>query len=139
MEQTMAALTVFFEEPFWVGVYERTEGGRYTVCKVTFGAEPREPEVYAFFLKNWGRLRCSPSMQVQNCAQKRPNPKRMQRAIKKQLQADGVGTKAQKALKLQQEQGKIERKTTSRAAKEAQQEHIFALRQQKRREKHKGH
>ena len=26
-----SAFTVFFEDPFWVGLYERTEAGRYTV------------------------------------------------------------------------------------------------------------
>ena len=35
-----ASLTVFFEEPFWVGVFERIEDGKLSVCKVTFGAEP---------------------------------------------------------------------------------------------------
>ena len=35
-----ASLTVFFEDPFWVGVFERIEDGKLSVCKVTFGAEP---------------------------------------------------------------------------------------------------
>ena len=26
-------LTVFFEEPFWVGIYERECDGKYEVCK----------------------------------------------------------------------------------------------------------
>ena len=37
-------LTVFFEEPFWVGVFERTEGGKLSVCKVSpTGVEPKQP------------------------------------------------------------------------------------------------
>ena len=40
--------TVLFEGPFWIGLYEREEDGLYTVCKVTFGAEPSGAEVYAF-------------------------------------------------------------------------------------------
>ena len=35
-----AKLTVYFEDPFWVGVFERVEDGKLSVCKVTFGAEP---------------------------------------------------------------------------------------------------
>ncbi len=54
-------LTVFFEPPFWVGVYERQEGGCYTVSKMTFGAEPKEYEVYAFVLKTWSRWQFSPA------------------------------------------------------------------------------
>ena len=44
-------LTVFFEEPFWVGVFERVSGGKLSVCKVTFGAEPKDYETYDFVLK----------------------------------------------------------------------------------------
>ena len=35
-------LTVYFEDPFWVGVFERVEEGKLSVCKVTFGAEPKD-------------------------------------------------------------------------------------------------
>ena len=47
-----SSLTVFFEEPFWVGVYERQSGNRLEVCKITFGAEPKDYEVYDFLLRN---------------------------------------------------------------------------------------
>lgn len=40
MGEVHCSLTVFFEEPFWVGVFERLENGRITASKVTFGAEP---------------------------------------------------------------------------------------------------
>lgn len=39
------------------------------------------------------------------------SPKRMQREINSQLQNNGIGTKAQQALKLQCDQNKMERKT----------------------------
>ena len=29
MDKTEIKFTVFFEDPFWVGLYERTSGGRY--------------------------------------------------------------------------------------------------------------
>ena len=31
-------ITVMFEEPFWIALYERESGGKYEVCKITFGA-----------------------------------------------------------------------------------------------------
>lgn len=39
------SLTVFFEEPFWIGVFERIEDRKLSACKVTFGArdEGRTP------------------------------------------------------------------------------------------------
>ncbi|HRK76285.1 MAG TPA: DUF2992 family protein, partial [Streptococcus parasuis] len=35
-----SSLTILFEAPFWIGLYERTDGGKYEVCKITFGSEP---------------------------------------------------------------------------------------------------
>ncbi|MDD4844388.1 MAG: YjdF family protein [Anaerotignum sp.] len=139
MEQMTAKLTVTFEEPFWIGIYEREADGKYEVCKITFGAEPKDYEVFEFLLINWKSLRFSKSMEVEHIAEKRINPKRMQREIKNQLQNNGIGTKAQQALKLQHEQGKLERKKSSREQKEAEKERQFELRQEKRKEKHKGH
>lgn len=66
------------------------------------------------------------------------NPKRMQREINSQLEKRGIGTKAQQALKLQYEQSKIERKTQSREQKEAEKERQYVLRQEKKKEKHRG-
>jgi hypothetical protein len=100
MQKTVSKLTVFFEKPFWVGIYEREYDGKYEVCKITFGAEPKDYEVHAFILKNYGRLRFSPSLEASKMDEKRINPKRMQREINKQLQNTGIGTKAQQALKV---------------------------------------
>ena len=61
------------------------------------------------------------------------NPKRMQREAKKQMQETGIGTKSQ------QEQNKQERKVRSREKKEADELRMFELKQQKKREKHRGH
>lgn len=139
MEQIISKLTVFFQEPFWVGIYERESEGKYEVCKITFGAEPRDYEVHDFLLENWIDLQFSKSIEVERVAQKRINPKRMQREIKNQLQNNGIGTKAQQALKLQREQGKLERRKRSRGEKESEKLRLFELRQEKRKAKHKGH
>ena len=55
--EVQSSLTILFEPPFWIGLYERTDNGKYEVCKITFGAEPKDYEVYAFFLKNWNKLK----------------------------------------------------------------------------------
>lgn len=56
----------------------------------------------------------------------------MQREINSQLENRGIGTKAQQALKLQHEQGKIERKVQSREQKEAEKERQYAIPQEKK-------
>lgn len=138
MDKCSARLTVCFEPPFWVGFYERAWKGRYEVCKLVFGAEPKDYEVYEFLLKHWSDFQFSPSMQGDVGSERARNPKRMQRSIHRELQ-QGIGTKAQQALKLQQAQRKQERKCASQETREQKALRRFALRQQKRKAKHKGH
>ena len=138
MDERCGQLTVFFEEPFWVGVFERIEGNRLSVCKVTFGAEPKDYEVWAFVLEHYHQLTFSPAIEA-NTRQAADNPKRRQRNAGKQMARTGVGTKSQQALQMQLEQNKQERRAKSREQKLAEAERLFALKQQKKREKHKGH
>ena len=137
MDKVSGKLTVFFEEPFWVGVFECVLEGKLSVCKVTFGAEPKDYEVYDFVLKNYYRLRFSLAVAT-DVKEASRNPKRVQREVRKQVQNNGIGTKAQQALKLQQEQLKTERKTVSREQQEAEKQRKFELKRQKRKEKHRG-
>lgn len=131
-------LTILFENPFWVGLYERIDGDQYEVCKITFGAEPKDYEIYDFLLANWRKLTFSPPIKADRIQERRINPKRMQREINSQLENKGIGTKAQQALKLQHEQNKVERKIQSREQKEAEKERQFALKQEKKKAKHRG-
>ena len=137
MDRETGRLTVFFEEPFWVGVFERISDGKMTACKVTFGAEPKEFEVYEFILQKYGGLRFGPAVAavVKETAR---NPKRMQREARRETETAGIGTKSQQALKLQHEQGKLERRQKSRREREEERERQFELKQQKRKEKHRG-
>lgn len=137
MGNTILTVTVYFEEPFWVGVVERQEGKRLSVAKVTFGAEPKDYEVYEHFLKHYYHLKFSPAVAT---AQREHtcNPKRLQREVKRQLQSVGIGTKSQQALKLQQEQNKRERRSKTREQKQAEADRRFQLKQQKKKEKHRG-
>ena len=138
MDKTNGKLTVYFEKPFWVGIFERTEDGKLSVAKVTFGVEPKDYEVQEYIQKHYFRLKFSPAVDTVVKDIKR-NPKRMQREAKRQMQKTGIGTKSQQALKLQQEQYKQERKIRSKEKKEVEKLRMFELKQQKKREKHKGH
>ena len=139
MEKIVSRLTVLFEEPFWVGIYECEWEGKFEVCKITFGAEPKDYEVYEFLLHNFTKLRFSASIDAAMMDEKRMNPKRMQRAINKQLQETGIGTKAQQALQLQQEAGKLAHRARHLALRDAAKERRFLLHEEKRRKKHRGH
>ena len=131
MDKVSGKLTVFFEEPFWVGLFECISEGKLSVCKVTFGAEPKDYEVYDFVLKNYYQLRFSLAVAT-DVKESGRNPKRIKREVRKQIQNTGIGTKSQ------QEQLKTERKTVRREQREAQKQRQFELKQQKRKEKHRG-
>ena len=137
MDNNYGKLTVYFENPFWVGVFEHIERGKLTVSKVTFGAEPKDCEVWEFILKHYYQLKFSPSVDAV-VKKEATNPKRIQREARKQSLQSGVGTKSQQALQLQREQNKRERRQRSRAQEEAEKQRQFELKQQRRKEKHRG-
>lgn len=134
-------LTVLFSDPFWIGVFEIIENDNFKICKVTFGSEPKDEEIYELILYKFYSLNfSSPILSCENAiAEKKQNPKRLQRKIKKETSTKGLGTKAQIAIKLQHEQCKIERKKKSKEQKECEEQRKFYLKQKKRLEKHKGH
>lgn len=137
MDKETGKLSVFFEEPFWVGIFERIENGKLTAAKVIFGAEPKDAEVYEFILKHYYDLRFSPAVAVDVKTEKK-NPKRIRREVKRQMSDKGVCTKSQMALKLQQEQFKLIRKTKSKEVKQAEIKRRFEQKQQKKKNKHRG-
>lgn len=131
-------ITVFFEEPFWVGIFEREESKHIEVMRVVFGAEPREIEVFQFILENYGKFRFSMPLKVDS-DRKETGFKRKQREIKKNMIVKGVSTKSQEALKIQMESRKNEKKEKSKLESETEKKVKFQMKQDKKREKHKGH
>ena len=138
MDRNYGKLTVYFENPFWVGVFERIENGKLSVCKVTFGSEPKDYEILEYVLKNYYQLKFSPAVDVV-VKKEATNPKRIQREARKQSAATGIGTKSQQALQMQREENKLQRKSVSREQREAEKQRQFELKQLQKREKHKGH
>ena len=138
MDRVSDRLAVFFEDPFWVGIFERIENRKLSVAKVTFGVEPKDYDVLEFINRNYYHLQFSPAVETVVKDTKK-NPKRAQRDAKKQTLETGIGTKSQQALKLQQEQNKQERKVRSREQRDAESRRLFELKQMKKKEKHRGH
>ena len=138
MDRVSGKLTIYFENPFWVGVFERIENRKLSVAKVTFGVEPKDYEVLEFINRNYYHLQFSPAVETVVKDTKK-NPKRAQRDAKKQTMETGIGTKSQQALKLQQEQNKLARKERSKKEREEESDRLFEMKQQKKKEKHKGH
>ena len=133
-----SSLTVFFEDPFWVGVFERIDEGKLSVCKVTFGAEPKDYDVWEFVLQHYNELVFSPAVETET-RQTADNPKRRFRNARKQTERSGIGTKSQQALQLQREGMKAERRQISREQRDAEAQRRFEMKQMKKKEKRRGH
>lgn len=137
MDKVSIQLIVLFEEPFWIGVFEKNENHFLSVSKVMFGAQPKDYEIYEWILKNYDYLKFSPAVK-DVVKEKKRNPKRLQRDISELLSKKTIGTKSQQALKLQHEEIKLQRNAFNKKNKQMERQRLFDLKQQKRKEKHKG-
>lgn len=138
MMTTETTLTVFFEAPFWVGVWEKNCNGNCMVAKVTFGKEPKAEEILTFILTKENRLNFSHGFYMQ-ANRPAPNPKRRQREAQRICKQNGVSTKSQQALQEQYQTRKQLVKQQKKQAEEANKALRFLAKQQKKKEKHKGH
>ena len=117
-----------------------TSAKRTDATKWRASSSARSRRTTAWLLANAYTLRFSPSLEsVKRISNERVNPKRRQRQAVRQLEATGVGTRAQQALSLLREQNAVQRREKTKELREAEAERQFQLRQQKRREKHRGH
>jgi hypothetical protein len=133
-------LTVFFENPFWVGVFERHDERGYSVSRVVFGGEPRDREVWEFLLANAPNLRFSEPLPAPPVASEVPrNPKRQQREAQEAMERAPLSTKAQDALRIALEQKKKTRKETSKRERDAEKERLYAMKVEKKKKKKRGH
>lgn len=112
MEDNSGCLTVYYEEPFRVGVFERVEDGKLYFAKFVFRSEPSDKEIFEFINDNYHKLHLSPEVDVQI-----KNPKRRPKEARKEICHRGVGTKAQEALKKQHDELKNHKKEESRSKK----------------------
>ena len=137
MEIISIGLTVYFEDGFWHGLFEQEYRETYQVCRVTVGQEPKNDEILKLLQNQFARLSFSPETTAKQHV-KIKNPKRMQRAVKKQVKQK-VSSKSKELLQLQYEERKKISKHQSSVQKQLLKQEKFKRKQQKRKEKHKGH
>lgn len=134
------SLTIIFDQPFYVGIFEQRTGDIYEISKINLGtSEPRDSLIYELLIKNWHHIHFKTVIIANNeRIQKKVNPKRMQRLAKKALTA-GLSTKAQEAIKLAQTAQKLEKKKEKSLKHQEIKEQRYLLSQKKKSEKHRGH
>jgi hypothetical protein len=134
--------TIFFERRFWIGTFERTDKEGYAIAKHIFGAEPSDPEIYEFVLNHYHTLQFGEAKEITVQIQ-RMNPKRLQREVRRDMErmkdTAKPSTFAQDYMREEMEKKKKEKKAITSAEKQANRDRQFNLKQQKKKEKQKGH
>lgn len=120
-------LTVYFEDPFWVGVFERDDETGFRVSRIVFGPEPTDAELYEYIQQQYRHVDFGKPLQNSVRIVRKKNFKRMQREVRREVYAEGVGTKAQQAMKSQMELNKKARQVKSREKREAEKIQRFKL------------
>lgn len=134
--------TIFFDKRFWVGTFERTDKEGYAVARHIFGSEPSDPEVHEFVLKHYHELKFGEAKEITLQIQ-RMNPKRVQREVRREMarikETTKPSTLAQDYMREEIEKKKKENKEITSAEKQARKDEQFFLKQEKKKEKHRGH
>lgn len=128
-------VTIFFDGTFFAALAERRNGDALTAAKHVFGPEPSDAEVLEWVLTQFAKLEFSPPIEAGRKRIAARNPKRQAA----DAVSAGTGTRSQQALQLAREQNAALRKAERKARDGAEEAHKFLLRQEKRREKHRGH
>lgn len=136
MNKISGTLTVYFEKPFWICVFEQVDQGKVSVSRIIFATEPSDRQIWNYILYHYQELSFSSPVEA-NIRPAVKNPKRRQRAVKKQMRTK-IGTKSQQALQRQQEQNKQERSQKDRERKALEKEKKYQIKQQKKKKKRKG-
>jgi hypothetical protein len=131
--------TVFFDDPFWVGVCEKQDEDAYTTARVVFGSEPGEAELYQFVIQHYNEFRFTQPVASGGPLEKQMNFKRAQRQARQNMQARGIGSKAQQAMKTALSEAKQERSASTRDEHQQAAERRYQEQQAKKKEKHRGH
>ena len=134
--------TIFFDKRYWVVTFERTDKEGYAGAKHIFGAEPADPEVYEFVLNHYQELKFGEPKEF-TLEIKRMNPKRVQKEVRREMERMKETTKpstfAQDYMREELEKKKLQKKHQSSAEKQARKEEQFILKQEKKKEKQRGH
>jgi len=99
MKCVTSVFTVFFEDPFWVGVLEENYNGINYMGKHIFGAEPSNSELLLFYVYEFENIK---KIQISetDIKTKKMNFKKSVNKSKKTQNKIGVGTKSQNLFKI---------------------------------------
>ncbi|MFT4071801.1 MAG: DUF2992 family protein [Dysgonamonadaceae bacterium] len=136
-------LTITFDPPFWIVLFEKTEKEKYSVAREVIGtSEPTNAELMLFFDRlNFNKIHYTEPIEEEKVQKSKISFKKMQKKVKlatEQTNYKHTYSKAHEELKKQQELKKQERKSASKEEKEEEKERKFELKQEKKKQKLRG-
>jgi len=140
MDQSL--FTIYYENPYWVGIIEHTVDGSYSVARIVFGPEPTDAEILEYLFKNYpNNLRFTKPVEGPNQCYKSQhiNPKRRQREAANLLAQRGTSTKkAHEAIQRSYEQYKQEKHKIDHKLKDEEAEQKYLRKIEKKKQKKRG-
>ncbi|MBU8786946.1 MULTISPECIES: YjdF family protein [Bacillus] len=134
-------LTIYYDGQFWVGIVEIVQEGKLKAFRHLFGKEPKDSEVLHFVYHQLAELISQAEKEgisVKAEANKKINPKRLQRLVSKEMKNAGRSMKAQQAIKQELDAKKAMKKRLKKQQRDIEKEQKYLLRKQKAKEKHRG-
>jgi len=130
--------TIFFEDPFWVGILEENYNGINYMGKHIFGAEPTNSELLQFYIykfENIDRIKISET----DIESKKMSFKKAINKSKKVQNKIGIGTKSQNLFKIAFEETMNIKKKEKRIEELINKDEKYKKKLEKKLEKKKGH
>jgi hypothetical protein len=130
---------VTFEDPFWVGIIKIEDNNKIRIARWIFGSEPSEAEIYDFLYNDYDKLKFHEVQTDKVNKEYYKSPKRIQKEIR-QIKQKGVNLKkSYDIIKKQYESMKTEKKKNKKIKKQEKEVQKFQLKQEKKKQKHRGH
>jgi len=138
MKCVTSIFTIFFEDPFWVGVLEENYNGINYMGKHIFGTEPSNPELLQFFIYEFDKINKIKIGETEMETKKLGFKKSLSKSKKAQIKI-GIGTKSQNLFQKAFEELMKIKKKEHRVEKNMDKEEKYRKKQEKKLEKKKGH
>ena len=133
-----SVFTIFFEDPFWVGILEENYNGINYMGKHIFGAEPSNSELLQFYIYEFEKIK-KLIIGETGIVTKKMNFKKSINKSKKAQNKTGVGTKSQNLFKKAFEKTKDIKKKERKIDEIICKEEKYIKKLEKKNERRKGH
>ncbi len=133
------SLTVLFDPPFWVGIFEHNDGDTYRMARHVFGAEPTEPQLLELARNGFPGLTFSNPVNLASVELREVGYKRRMREIRAAMKNPAASTRSQQILQQEMERQAQNNREHRRQIRQQSEDLKFQARQARKAEKHRGH